>query len=86
MSDHDPFDGIYSSASVHAEAPKADEPEQKLTDAATGENSSVDTVYSSPFLRRQSKADLQKIAGAKGLDTDGGRDDLIERIEAQQKS
>lgn len=81
MSDHDPFDGIYSSAP----APKPVEPiEDDNTEDET--EHSVDTVYSSPFLRRQSKGDLQEIARAKGLDASGGRDDLIERIEADQRS
>lgn len=87
MSDHDPFDGIYSSTSVHAESDKGDAPtpEQEVVEA-DAEPGSVDTVYSSPYLRRQSKADLQKIAREKRLDLSGGRDDLIERIEDDQRS
>lgn len=99
MSDHDPFDGVYTrsmiaedkpepkaetessdtlydSASVHAE-PEA-EVEQNV-------QSADDTDYSLPFLRRQSKAELQDICKAKGLDASGGREDMIERITEAQK-
>jgi hypothetical protein len=84
MSTHDPFDGIYdeSAPSVHAEPDKADadEPEQEVV------SSRDETVYSTPFLRRQDKADLQKIAGDRGLSTSGTRDDLVDRILDAQRS
>lgn len=95
MSTHDPFDGVYDSVPApRAESPKAEPseakaPEPEKTESAPvtrNRDKSVDTVYSTPFLRRQSKGDLQEIARDKGLDTSGGRDDLVDRIEADQRS
>lgn len=83
MSEHDPFDGIYDDIPAQPSKPVEDEPADEPQDAPQVEQGHSVT-YSVPFLRRQDKGDLQKIAGKRGLNTDGGRDALVDRILADQ--
>jgi hypothetical protein len=100
VSDHDPFDGIYDRSMIpksETDKPAESEDSDTLYDSASVHaepqaevsqdvQPSVDTVYSAPFLRRQSKADLQKIARSKGLDDSGTRDEMIDEIEEHQNA
>lgn len=76
MSDHDPFDGIYDEPAA---------PEPVADDATEAPAPAVEvSVYTASQLTRMKKAELQAVARERGLDTDGDRDALIERIEAAQ--
>lgn len=68
MSAHDPFDGIYDQA-------------PRTADRGVEHTAEQPAEYTHSQLEGMRKAELQELARERGVDTDGTRDELIERIE-----